>query len=302
MVEQILEYIIYIISMVPMLLVGVIKQSRLMRTEWWPQPHTRGASIMFELDNAAIDTTTFPIIIHDEGLGTPSAIETHPENAAFVVSNDPNCHVNSRVDNIFAQLRLSLTSKAIDDNLTAVRCAFMVQALAFKEDYIAIDELSSLEVQDILELQTESTDRQGGPLYTGTDMPAAYTGSDSVGAAVPFLTTDDNLEAVAFIDSQYYNSIHYLTIEGKMKKVQSGLKWLTLTPNRPTATIRIHQKSSTKRMNEYAFLGCMVHVPVVDSEKQIPLTADITAATNYVRCDFRYRYNEWNPDFNFKKV
>ncbi len=279
-----------------------IKQSRLMRTEWWPQPHGRQASVYFELDNTVIDTTIFPIMMYDEGLGTPSAQETHPENAAFAITAEPNCFVNSRVDRINCQVRLSLTSKALDDNLPAVRMAFMPIHMNFKEDYIAIDELTSIEVQDEIEMQTESTDRQGYPLYNGTDLPEVVAGTGIIGTNVPGLTTDQKIEGVAFNDFTFYNALHYLTIEGKLKTVIGGLKWLTLTPNRPVATVNIHQHNSTKRMNEYAFRGVMVHVPEVGGFNQIVATGDITAATNYVRCDVWYRYNEWNPDFIFQKV
>ncbi len=280
----------------------VIKQSRLMRTEWWPQPHRREISMYFELDDQAIDATIVPIIMYDEGLGTPSDRETHPENAAFAVFADPNCYINSRVDNMFCELTFSLTSKAIDDNIPAISVSFMPIHTAFKEDYIAIDELSSFEVQDILELQTEATDRQGFPLYAGTDLPEPFANSADVGTSVPGLSVDDSIEGVAFNSGQFYDALHYQTIEGKLKKVQSGLKWLTLTPNRPIAKIRIHQKSKTKRMNEYTFFGLLINVPVTGFFRQVAAAGDITAATNYVRADVKYRYNEWNQDFNFKKV
>ncbi len=273
------------------------------KTEWFPQPHTREISFMFELDDTTLDSTIVPILAYDEGLGTPSARETHPEHTSFAVVNEPNCFVNSRVDNIYAELRFALTSKALDENLPSVRVSFMPIHMAFKEAYTAIDELSSTEVQDVLELQTEDTDRQGGPLYVAAkDMPTAFSNSSLVGTNVPFLDTTQSLEAVAFSDSNYYNSLQFRTIEGKLKQVQSGLKWLTLTKNRPFAKIRIHMKSNVKRLNPFTFFGVLVNVPIFGKFQQPLDTNDITVATDYVRCDFGYRYNEWNPDFNFKKV
>ncbi len=199
-------------------------------------------------------------------------------------------------------MTFSLTSKAIDENIPAISVSFLVIAMAFKEDYIAIDELTSIEVQDELEMQTESTDRQGYPLYNGTNLPMPFATASDVGTLVPGLSVDDAVEGVSFNSATFYDALHYLTIEGKMKKVQSGLKWLTLTPNRPFAKIRIHQKSKTKRMNEYASLCVLINVPETGRFDQLAAVGDITAATNYVRADLVYRYNEWNPDFNFKKV
>ena len=60
--------------------------------------------------------------------------------------------------------------------------------MSFLEDYIAIDELSSLETQDVLEMQSEATDRQGYPLYNAVDMVAKYTGSSTLATNVPGLT------------------------------------------------------------------------------------------------------------------
>ncbi len=277
-------------------------QKKLMRTEWYPQPHQMRDSWAYELDDNTIDTTCYPIIMHDEGLGTPSDQETHPENAAFALVNRPNCFVNSRVNKIKGQLTFALTSKALDDNIPAVKCYFMVTKMAFKENYVAIDELSTAEVQDVFKLQTESTDRQGYPLWNGTKMATKYTNSGLLDAAVPGLTTDQQIEGVAFSPTSYYNAIHYQTIAGITKASARGLKFITLTPNRPVAKIRIHIDSKVKRMNEYTFFGLIVGCQSVDNEFQYVTTADITAATKYVYADVVFRYNEWNGDFNFKRV
>ncbi len=277
-------------------------RTKLMRTVWYPQPHRMRKSWAYELDDATIDDTIFPLLMYDEGLGTPSAQETHPENANFLVVDRPNCFVNSRVNKVTCQLRLSLTSKALDDNIPAIACRFMVIKMAFKNDYTAIDELTSIETQDVLEMQTESTDRQGFPLWNGTKMATRFANSGIQDAAVPGLTTNQNLEGVTFSPSAYYDSIFHLTIAGKMKSLQRGLKVITLTHNRPTVTITIHIDSKVKRMNEYSFMGLLVGSQVVDTHDQIPVTADITAATNYVYADLNCRYFEWNEHFDFKKV
>ncbi len=279
-----------------------LKRRIFTKTEHYPQPHDMALSFAFELDDATIDSTIIPILFYDEGLGSPDAQETHPENAAFAVTSQPNVFVNSRIDKINAQLKISLTSKAIDDNIPAIRIAFMVIKMSFKENYIAIDELSSSEVQDILTLQTESTDRQGFPLFAGPKIAEKFTNSSLMHANVPGLTTNQKIEGTAFVASDYYNAIHYKTIAGKLKNSTRGLKWLTLTQNRPIANIKIHIDSKVKRANEYTFYGLLVYCPVVNTTEQIPVTADITAATNYVFCDFYARWNEWNQRFNSKML
>ncbi len=277
-------------------------KTKLMKSLWHPRPHDSEGSLSFELDDATIDTTILPIAMYDEGLGAPSAYEANPQHASFVVTDDPNCFVESRVDRVFCRLKWGITSKFIDDNIPAVRCFYMPLFLAFKEDYIAVDELSNLKIQDTLELQTEATDRQGYPLYNGTDMTDKFGSSAHVGLNVPGLTADSGLEGITFTLNQYYDMLHYLRNSGKLKSVQGGIKWFTLTPNKPVATIDIRIRSSVKRMNEYTFFGVMIGCPVVDTADQIPVTADITAATRYVFCDWQIRFNEWNEDFYMKMV
>ena len=45
----------------------------------------------------------------------------------------------------------------------------------------------------------------------------------------------------------------------------------------------------------------MTYLPQADSDYQIPPAADVTNV-NHVWVDYQCRFNEWNQDFNFKKV
>ncbi len=276
-----------------------------MKQKWWPQPHRLTAGVTFELDSATLDSTIIPIAFYDEGLGAPSLIETNPEHANFaIVGDQANCFVGSRVNTYYAEFRFSLTSKFFDDNLSGIRFATMPIFMAFQNDYTAIDELSSLEVQDVLMMQTESTDRQGGPLYVaGTDLPEKVAAHGNLGANTPFLDTDVGIESVAFNSVNYYNAIHFLTIANKIKSVQGGLKWHVINANRPFMKINFHIRPKTKAMNPFTYAGVLVHVPVQGDADQIGvITRDITAATQYLDLDWDVRYNEWNPEFNMAKV
>ncbi len=278
---------------------------RLMRTAWYPQPHLITAGFSFEFDDATLDSTIVPIAFYDEGLGSPAANETHPEHTSFAVVNDrPNCFVNSTINSIEAEFRFNLNSNFLDDNLMVLRFCTMPIHMAFINDYTAIDELTSLEVQDILEMQTEATDRQGGPLYVAaTDLSEKTAGISNQGADVPFLDTDAGLEAVAFNTNEYYNSIHFLTIKEKIKRVSSGLQWHTLTRNRPTLRYKLHIKPNVKRMNPFTYFGLLVHAQIVGGTNQPhTLTRDLVAATQYMDVDYDIRYNEWNQNFAFEKV
>ncbi len=277
---------------------------KLMKQTWYPQPHSINGSCSFECDDAALDSTIVPIAFYDEGLGAPSTKETHPENAAFaVVADEANCFVGSRINMITAEFRIALTSKAFDDNVQ-IRFATMPIFMAFKEDYEAIDELSSLEIQDVLEMQTETTTNQGGPLYVaGTDLPEKVAALSNLGVNTPFLDTDTGIEGVAFSAATYYNMLHFQTNRGKLKKVQGGLKYEILNGNRPFIKKQFFIRPKVKAMNMFTYFGALLHVPVQGGTEQIGvITRDYTAATQYVDIDWNIRYNEWNPEFNMSVV
>ncbi len=278
-------------------------QKKLMKSTWYPQPHNIRGQCFFELDNATLDSTIVPFAFYDEGLGAPSANETNPRNSAFVlVADQANCFVGSRINNIFAEFRFSLASPILDQNIPSVRFATMPLYFAFQEDYTAIDELTSLETQDVLHMQTESTDRQGGPLYVAaTDLPAVGV-SANLGTNTPFLDTDTGLEAVAFVTSTYYNAVHFHTTGAKYHSVSGGLRWHTLTPNRPTISQRYNITPKTKRMNEFTYAGLLVHMPIGGDEDQNFAIAEIAGAQNLVNMTWQIRYNEWNEDFNSRML
>ncbi len=80
------------------------KIPKFMKQKWFPQPHDISGSCTFEVDDETLNSTIVPIAFYDEGLGAPSSLETHPENAAFaVVADQANCFVGSRINIINAQ-------------------------------------------------------------------------------------------------------------------------------------------------------------------------------------------------------
>ncbi len=109
------------------------------------------------------------------------------------------------------------------------------------------------------------------------------------------------LEGVAFVINDYYDMLQYKTNAGKLKAVQGGLKWITLTKNRPYRDIYFKIRSKTKRMNPYTFFGCLFTVPPGGTHRCKSVVGDTTAIT-HVFIDAHVRYNEWNSEFNMKRV
>ncbi len=281
----------------------MVGQFRLMPTKWFPEPHAMDSRWSFAMESATNNyATIFPLCSYDEGLGAPSALETNPENAAFATVFRPNVYPDSTVQNIFTEVKINMTKGALEtDKLHAIRFMIMPIHMAFKEDYIAIDALSSEETQDILEMQTESTDQQGFPLYNNVDMPVSIAGANILDAAVPGLTTTQAIEGVTFSNTAMYNMEHYKTNGPKLRSLHGPARWHQVTRQKPTFRARYRMHSSTKRANEYMFAGLLFFVPPVGNKDQVAIAGD-TTNINHLDCGVSVRYNEWNQDFNFAKA
>ncbi len=279
------------------------KIKKLMRTTWYPRPHDIENSYSHGIDSGVVNNTTiYPLMMYDEGLGAPDSYNAHPEHASFAAASEPNCFVESRVNKILTNISFSMPKTALEtDKIHAVKCAFMPIFMAFKDNYTAIDEVANFEVQDSLNMQFETTDRQGYPLYNGVKMQQAFANSGLLAVNVPGLTTTQIIEGVAFNANAYYDSIHWLSIANKVKASAGGLKWFTLTRSHPVKHIKIRIRPKVKRMNPYTFFGIMTFVPAVDSFQQYSTAAD-TTNVQHVRVDINTRYNEWNQDYDFGKV
>lgn len=248
------------------------------------------------------DSTILPLAMYDEGLGAPSGKTTNPDHASFSIDQRPNCYVESRINKIKCKVTFSLTKGAVEtDKVVALRFAYMPIHTAFKENLDIVDEATSLTIKEILELQSEDTDRQCYPLWNGTKMVEKFSGSATLNAAVPGLTTNQIIEAVDFNEVGHYRAMQYYTFAKKYMNLQSGLKWITLTKTRPTFTTNIYIKPNVKRMNKYGFFGLLVHVPQVGTDYQIPIAGD-TTAIDHIACDVQCNYNEWNENFDFERV
>ncbi len=277
--------------------------SRMVKTKIYPRPHDMFNSWGHGLESAVVNQATiYPILMNDEGLGTPSAYEANPRHASFVEAAEPNCFPESRVDLVLANLTFVLTKPAIEtDKVHALRVGFMPIFCSF-DDYTATDELSTLSIADVLELITEDTDNQGAPLFNNVKMKTGLNAASLLYPTnVPGMDANQNAEAVAFAVGQYYDMLHFLTNANKLKSVQGGLKWITLTPDRPVKEIRIRLRSKSKRMVDKQFFGVLVIVPSAGTNLQYMPASDTTDLVHML-AKIRVRFNEWNPEFNMKMV
>ncbi len=277
----------------------MVFKHKLMKSKWYPNPHSENISFRFGLETAVVNQATIiPICHYDEGLQTASLLETNPENAAFVVDGTSSIYPDSTIENIFIELTMELTKDALEvDKVHHLRFAYMPIFMNFLEDYNPIDELSTNSVEDILEMTHETTDRQGSPLFNNVKMIIGNPNNFLYGTTVPGMDTTQQPEAVAFAPETYYDGLQWYTNAGKLKSAQGGLKWRSLTKNRPVFRTRINLHSTIKRANEYMFGGILIYVPQAGSNLQTLLVGETTNVA-HVHCQLKTRYYEWNENFN----
>lgn len=280
----------------------MVVKSMMTKMKVYPRPHHKEYAYFHGLETGvANQAVQVPIIAYDEGLGTASDYKANPNNAAFVEHSMPNCYPNSFINNIYMELRFTMTKACLEtDKIHNVRCAFMVINTSFLEDYTALDEISTLDTSEVLELQTEATDRQAGPLYNGIDTTPRFTGSANTPSSTPFLASQI-LECVAWNTLNYYDALHYMTIAGKLKHIQRGLKWFTLSRSKPIKKFRLFISGKSKRMVPYSQTSVMTYVPSAGTKEQYAIVSD-TTNVSHISVDFGYRYNEWNQDYDMKLV
>lgn len=274
---------------------------KMRKTKWYPQPHNSIMSYETSMENATVrDVTICPIVMYDEGLGDPASVNTHQQHASFAPTTQPNCYPDSRIDKVFCMLEISPTKAFSEtDALRTQKIGFMPIFTSFLEDITAKDEVTGETIGTILELQTEATDRQCFPLWNTVKMNASYGTSTTFPANVPGLTAGQAAEAVAFDIEKYYDALQYYSNAGKLKKVQGGLKWITLKRGQ-TRKFLIRLRSKAKFMNPYTQFSLMIIQPKADTDYQNNVAAETTAAY-HTRWTIRTRYNEWNENFDFAR-
>lgn len=153
----------------------------LMKTKWYPRPHNFIVDWGYELESGTTNTDTIlPITMYDEGLGDPAAYEANPEHASFVEAAEPNCYPESHINMVLLQLSLTLSKGALETDKVHAMKYYTQPIFVTFDDLIANDEISGLDIGEILELQRETTDRQCYPLYNAVDMPSGVIGTTTV--------------------------------------------------------------------------------------------------------------------------
>jgi hypothetical protein len=282
----------------------------LMKEEWWPRPHDHELILLKNLNNASQDTAIIPQCFYDEGKGSASSYNAHPEHASFAATDEANCYPKSRITDFHSSLEVALTKHAIEtDKIHHLKFAVMPIFMAFENDYTATEERTGEIIEDLIGMDHETTDRQGFPKFKGTNEFNTtyapnnfnYYPTNQYG-----LTTTQEGEPVTFNLQTYYDALRHYQLSNKIKACTGKMKWFNLTKTHPKRVFNFFLKSKVKRMNPYTFFGIMIHIPsVTTQESNIVYANGVTTPAGedgHVLIRNTRSYNEYNKDFNFEVV
>ena len=274
-------------------------KSTLIQTVAYPRPHNFTLKSYIQADSSTTNTLNFQAIRYDEGQGSPSSYYANPRHASFAEYNGAGTYPDSKINSLYGEVTVAMTTVAKDtDKLKHAPVAFIPYCLSFEEDYTAKDELSGLEVEDLIEMQHETTDNQGYPLYNGNK--ATVGAHDTLHADAPGLTTNQTNEYITFDMDQLYDGFQYLTNAGKLRSVlPAGIIWRDIRDTSPARfRFKLNLHPRVKRQNYFTACGVIVHIPD-DQSKYWPLEHNmLSAGSNHFIANGKFRYLEWHPDFN----
>lgn len=264
----------------------------------YPRVHTNELKFHLAADSTSLKNTAAIQVLHqDEGLGDPNSIYTNPESSSFAEYQGTNCFPDSRVNYARLSMEFKLSLGAVEtDKVRVMKIAVIPYMLSFLENYTAKDEVSADEVEDVLEMQHETTDRQGYPLYNGTKLDG---NNKELGSAHPGLTTNTLIEGITLDINKLYDCLQYYTIGGKVRKSIGKIKWLYVSRDK-ILRVNVRARSKSKRMNPYTAFGAIVHLPLESESNSLQMNGELTNI-NHLNVTAKYRYNEWNPNFNFMR-
>ncbi len=276
-------------------------------TRQYPLPHNFSYYGQLLAEGPTKDSTILPILSTTEAVSQPPDLcEVNPRNSNFAEETGARIYNGSIVPKIGLSMTLALSKLAIEtDGVRTIKVNWMPIYISFESSLNAADAKTAVQIEDILELQHDTTNKDTYPLNVaaakvtrGSSHPLSTVVDSNEALGDWGLTSTAILEHVAFDKELFFDALSYYTNGAMLRKVTGKMRTITLT--------RDHHYNyysnnftypSVKRGNEYTFCGILLHLPQVDSADQRLFAADVTAI-GHVDFFMNVRYDEWNPLFD----
>ncbi len=273
------------------------------RANEFPLPHNFGSGFGLQAEDATKAATHIPLFRMSEIAATPEAIEVNPTNALFAADGGAVIHRTSIVPKLMFQMKLSLTKGAVEtDKIRFLKIKWMPIYTAFLDSLDAADEKTATDIESILALQHDTTNKDVYGLYanvklsTSGSIPLSTVSHTEVFGDYA-LDTNADYENIIFSEETMYDALQFYSNAGKLRQAIGPIRSVTLTRDRPFEfTSRRFTYPTVKRGNPYTYCGIMIWLPQAGTRDQFPLAAD-TTAIDHINVQYRVRFDEWNNSF-----
>ncbi len=274
------------------------------RSQEHPLYHNFRYTFSMGLESFTKDSTICTLFRTSETAVNPETIFVNPEHPSFVQDAGALIHNGSIIPRISVLITAGLSKVAIATD--ALRGCFFKWApmyTAFLESLTAEDTKTGDDIEQIVGLQHDVTNKDTYPLFEATDMPNAGNQPLSTVPEVEVfgdygLGTDAKLENVTFGEELYYDAKQYYSNKGMLKKVMpKGFKTVFLNQDR---IYKYYSNRFTqpmvKRGNPYTFCGILFDVPQAGEGEQAAIASEVTDIA-HINVGVHVRFEEWNPTF-----
>ncbi len=272
------------------------------RMKEFPLPHEFRYDLQLNPEDDNTNTSILSLLRADESCLDASTINVNPSHLSFAEETGPTCNMGSIVPKISIDINAFMTVLARETHkMKEIIFQWAPIYTAFLDTLVAEDVKTGTEIEDIVELQHTTADKEVLPLWEGTKIGANQPLS-TINKAETYttfgLTTDATLENVAFVEDDYFDAKSYYSNAGMLNKVMPKMNTARVSHERG---YHYHSNNFTnplvKRINPYTFCGIMIHMPQCNNVLQPVQCGDITEH-DAVAIKVQVRYDEWNPQFD----
>ncbi len=274
------------------------------RSTEFPLPHDYEYQFELSAEGTTLDSTVITLLRADELNTAPETVETNPSNSGFGEETGATIHMGSIVPRIRLSIKASLTKGAIEtDKVQSLLFNMFPIYSSFLDSLTAEDSKTATNVQTLLELQHDTTNKDVYPTNSGTDLVNSgnqplNTRSRTEVFGDYGLTTDAKLESTTFAKNGLFDGKDYYSNAGMLRKVQPYMMTGVVTQHRPYFyNSNKFTYPSVKRGNPYTYCGILFHLPQTSQVDQYGAIGD-TTAISHIRFKVKVRFDEWNPLFD----
>ncbi len=277
------------------------------RAQEHPLPHSFGYG--FSLGVESQSATIMSFFRADETITAVEGIEVNPSNAAFAEETGPTIANGSIIPKLTVSIHMSLAAvfSALQPRANVI-VKMMPIYTAFLDSLEAENTRDAVQIEDVLELVHDTTDKNVQPLW---DTVNAFTADNhplnSVLKTEVFgdwgLTASSPIENVAFDPDLYFETLRFGTNAGMLKKVTGPIKTFHLSAARKSADTFFSSNFTqpmVKRGNPFTYCGLLCWLPQVASAVGVTQYGIPSEYTDIAHVHFNSKvlFDEWNPDFD----